>query len=142
MIIEKFLLPLQPFVVKISALASGVSHYDWIADASFFGKFENTEILDADLKVSLTLHNHGVTLDAECDIEGTVTVACDRCLEDLVLPVETSFEESYVPEDDDLDFSQDVYDFVCIALPIQRVHEEGGCNEETIKYLIKEDNNI
>ena len=70
---------MQPFVVKISALASGVSHYDWIADASFFGKFENTEILDADLKVSLTLHNHGVTLDAECDIEGTVTVACDRC---------------------------------------------------------------
>ena len=128
---------MQPFVVKISALASGVSHYDWIADASFFGKFENTEILDADLKVSLTLHNHGVTLDAECDIEGTVTVACDRCLEDLVLPVETSFEESYVPEDDDLDFSQDVYDFVCIALPIQRVHEEGGCNEETIKYLSK-----
>ena len=133
---------MQPFVVKISALASGVSHYDWIADASFFGKFENTEILDADIKVSLTLHNHGVTVDAECEIEGTVTVACDRCLEDLVLPVETSFEESYVPEDDDLDFSQDVYDFVCTALPIQRVHEEGGCNEETIKYLSKEDNNI
>ena len=138
MIIEKFLLPLQPFVVKLNALAAGVSHYNWTADASFFGNFGNPDILDADIKVSLTLHNHGVTVDAECVIEGAVTVQCDRCLEDLEIPVETSFEETYVPEGEDLDFGQDVYDFVCIALPIQRVHEEGGCNEETVKYLSEE----
>ena len=130
---------MQPFIVKLNALASGVSHYDWTADASFFGKFENSEILDADIQVAMTLHNHGVTVDAECEIEGTVTVQCDRCLEDLEIPVETSFEETYVPDGEDLDFSQDVYDFVCIALPLQRVHEDGECNEETIKFISKED---
>lgn len=137
--IEKILLPLQPFIVKLNGLASGVSRYDWKADRSFFANFENSEILDADIRVSLILHNHGVTVDAECDIEGTVTVQCDRCLENLEIPVETSFDESYVLDGEDLDFSQDVYDFVCIALPIQRVHEEGGCNQETVKYLSKEE---
>ena len=134
---------MQPFIVKISALASGVSHYDWTADAQFFVEFGNSDILDASVKVSLTLHNHGVTVDAECELEGTVTVACDRCLEDLVIPVQTSFGESYVPEGDELDFRQDVYDYVCIALPLQRVHEDGQCNDETVKYLsTEEDNNI
>ena len=51
--------------------------------------------------------------------------------------VETSFEESYTPEGDELDLGQDVYDFVCISLPIQRVHPEGECNQETTKYLSK-----
>ncbi|MBQ6244722.1 MAG: DUF177 domain-containing protein [Bacteroidales bacterium] len=80
---------------------------------------------------------HGLTAEAACAIAGSVTVACDRCLEDLVIPVETSFEESYTPESDELDLRQDVYDFVCISLPLQRVHPEGECNQETTKYLSK-----
>ena len=127
---------MQPFIVKLDALASGTSRYDWHADAEFFAIFGNSEILDADLDISLVLRNHGITVDASCEVEGHVTVACDRCLEDLELPVETSFEESYVL-DDDLDFSQDIYDYVCTSLPLQRVHPEGECNQETVKYLSK-----
>ena len=105
--------------------------------------FGNPDILDADLEVEVTIHNHGVTVDVECDINGSVTVPCDRCLEDLEIPVETGFEESYVPEGDELDLSQDVYDYVCIALPLQKVHPEGQCNPDTIKYLsTEEENNI
>jgi uncharacterized metal-binding protein YceD (DUF177 family) len=51
--------------------------------------------------------------------------------------VETSFEEQYTPEDDELDLSQDVYDYVCTSLPLQRMHPEGECNQETTKYLSK-----
>ena len=68
-------------------------------------------------------------------ISGSVTVACDRCLEDLELPVVTSFEESYVPDGAELDLSQDVYDYVCISLPLKRVHPDQGCNQETVGYL-------
>ena len=128
---------MQPFIVNLIGLASGESLYEWHADAEFFGIFGNSEILDADLDIELVVNNHGVTIDAECWIDGTVTVACDRCLEDLVIPVSTEFEDSYVSEDDELDFSQDIYDYVCTSLPIQRVHEEGDCNEETVKFLSK-----
>ena len=137
MLIAKKLLTLQPFVVQLTSLAPGTNHLKWHAGAEFFESFGNSEILDADLEVTADVRNHGLTADAACAIAGTVTVACDRCLEDLVLPVETSFEESYTPEGDELDLGQDVYDFVCISLPIQRVHPEGECNQETTKYLSK-----
>ena len=128
---------MQPFTVKIDALAPGTSCYDWHADAEFFGIFGNEEILDADVDVRLTLHNHGVTVDAECSLGGRVTVACDRCLENLDIPVDVCFEENYVLGDDDLDLSQDIYDYVCTSLPLQRVHPDGECNAETVKYLSK-----
>ena len=128
---------MQPFVVKLTSLPPGTSRFTWHAGAEFFEIFGNTEILDADLEVTGSVRNHGLTVDAACEIAGSVTVACDRCLEDLVIPVETSFEETYSPEGDELDLGQDVYDFVCISLPLQRVHPDGECNQETTKYLSK-----
>ena len=109
----------------------------WKAGREFFEGFGNSDILDAGVDVQAVLHNHGVTVDVECSIEGFVTVPCDRCLDDLRLSVQTSFEDVYTPDSDELDLSQDVYDYICTSLPLQRVHPEGGCNPETIKYLSK-----
>ena len=109
----------------------------WHAGAEFFETFGNVEILDADLEVTADVISRGLTVDAACTIAGSVTVACDRCLEDLVIPVEVSFEETYTPEGGELDLSQDVFDYVCTSLPLQRVHPEGECNQETTKYLSK-----
>jgi uncharacterized metal-binding protein YceD (DUF177 family) len=33
------------------------------------------------------------------------------------------------------DLSQAVYDYVCLSLPIQRVHPEGECNPDTVRFL-------
>lgn len=137
MIYSKNLLTLQPFVVNLNELGRGVSQLSQSAEKEFFEGFGNQEILDADIKVEAKINNRGVSVDVEADIEGTVTVLCDRCLEKLDIPVETGFEETYTPEGAELDFSQEVYDFVCIALPLQRVHEDGKCNPETTKYLSK-----
>ena len=128
---------MQPFVVNLNVLGSGVSEKNWRVGPEFFELFGNFEILDADLEVYAELNNHGLTVDAYCEIDGTVTVACDRCLDDLVIEIETSFEETYTPDSDELDISQEVYDFVLTALPLQRVHPEGECNEETTRFLSK-----
>ncbi|MBR3076078.1 MAG: DUF177 domain-containing protein [Bacteroidales bacterium] len=118
-------------------MASGKTELNWKAGREFFELFGNSDILDADLDVVVTLRNHGITIDVECSIDGWVTVPCDRCLDDLRLAVKTGFEDVYTPESDELDLSQDVYDYVCISLPLQRVHPEGECNPETIKFLSK-----
>ena len=128
---------MQPFIVKLNGLASGRTVFNWKADVKFFEQFDNTDILAADLDVTAKVVNHGVTVDVECSVEGKVTVPCDRCLDDLELDVETSFSEVYTPEDSSLDLSQDIYDYVCTALPLQRVHPEGECNPVTIKFLSK-----
>jgi len=118
-------------------LSSKVTEFDRPIGKEFFESFGNPDILDAALTVAADIVRHGVTVDVECSISGTVTVPCDRCLEPLEIPVDTDFSETYAPEGDELDFNQDVYDFVCIALPMQRVHPEGSCNQETIKFLSK-----
>ena len=134
---SKFLLTLQPFVVNLNELGRGVSSLGQSAGKEFFESFGNQEILDADIKVEATVNNRGVSVDVDAQIDGSVTVLCDRCLEPLVIPVETDFQETYAPEGAELDFSQEVYDFICISLPLQRVHEDGQCNPDTTKFLSK-----
>ena len=103
----------------------------------------------------------GRFIGLDLDIEGSVTVTCDRCLGDLVLPVsvhprfsvkfgqepasaegapaEGDREIVFLPETDtEMDLSQLVYDYVCISLPMSRVHPEGECDPDTVKYLMTE----
>ena len=144
------------FIIPLNGLASGESRFSWHAGKEFFEAFENAEILDADLDASVFVEKSGRYLGVDCEIDGTVTVACDRCLEDLEMPVtadvllsvkygdEESSEDHqegereivFVPEGEaELDLSQIIYDYVCLSLPMQRHHEEGGCNPEVIKHL-------
>ena len=141
------------FVIGLDGLKAGRSHFTWHADGKFFGDFENSEILDADLDVDAEVEKTGASILVDSRVKGTVTVACDRCLADLVLPVETGFRlkvrfgeggeaeedgrEEIVVEDREsgIDLGQVVYDYVYMSLPIQRVHPEGECDPETVKYL-------
>ena len=153
---------MQPLklIIPLNGLAQGVTEFSWRIDKEFFVSFENTEIIGADLDVNVRAQKSGRYIGIDCDIDGDVTVPCDRCLEDLHLPVHTTALQSikfgaepagdnvqegereivFLPDTDtDLDLSQTVYDYVCVALPLQRVHEEGECNPETVKYLKSED---
>lgn len=137
MIIEKFLLNLQPFVVDLSSIGAGAKAFSAIADKQFFDKFENAEILDAHVEVNYSIQNKGTSVDVTCYMVGEVTVPCDLCLEPVTIPVDTEFTENYIPEGNELDLSQDVYDYIITALPLRRVHPAGECNEETTKYISK-----
>ena len=152
---------MQPFIVPLSGLPSGRTGFRWHAGGQFFSGFDNSEILDADLLVGVGVDKSGRYVGVDLDIEGTVVVACDRCLGDLEIPVSVhpSFSVKFgegagepagaeeggrevivLPETDtDLDLSQTISDYVCISLPISRVHPEGECDPETVKYLNRQD---
>ena len=144
------------FIIPLNGLAAGENRFSWHAGEDFFEAFGNTEILDADIDVSVVVDKSGRYVGVDCEIDGYLTVACDRCLEDLRMPVSTDVmlsvkfgdEESseehqegereivFVPEGDaEMDMSQIIYDYVCLALPMQRHHEDGGCNPEALRYL-------
>ena len=111
--------------------------------------------------VDVVVDKSGRYVGVDLGIEGTVVVVCDRCLGDLELPVsvhpsfsikygEASEEQSsateggreilILPETDaDLDLTQIIYDYVCTSLPLSRVHPEGECDPETVKYLHSDD---
>ena len=40
----------------------------------------------------------------------------------------------FIPETDaEMDMSQIIYDYVCLSLPMQRIHDEGECDPEVMK---------
>lgn len=148
----------EGFIVPLNGLAQGRTGFRWCVGEEFFNHFENSDIIDADLEVDVQVRKSDGKITVDCEIEGAVTVICDRCLEDLTLPVETDFGlrvKFGEPDEEDteggreivcldgagtaFDLSQAIYDYVCLSLPVQRVHEEGGCNPETLKYLNSED---
>ena len=139
--------------------AQGRTEFFRSVGKEFFERFENSEILDAGLDVKVVVEKSGRFIGVDCEIDGDVTVTCDRCLGDLRLPVSTGFALSIKfgdPDsageaegdreivvlpvtDTDLDLSQTVYDYICLSLPVQRVHEEGECDPETVRFLSSED---
>ena len=129
---------MQPFIVNLNGLTRGSGKLSEVATMEFFESFGNQDIIDADVKVEADIFSHGQSVDVKASLNGTVTVRCDRCWDPLVLPVDCFFDEHYVPKENELDISQDVYDYICTSLPLKRVHEDGLCNEETIKYLNEE----
>ena len=150
------------FVIPLNGWARGRSGFRFVPGKEFFRKFGNEEILDAALQVNATVDKSAAYIWVDLEIEGSVTVACDRCLEDLVLPVSASaslsvkFGGDPSGEDGDgaldggreilclgageslLELDQVVYDYVCVSLPMVRIHPEGGCNPETTRFLSPE----
>ena len=146
--------------IPLNGWAAGEREFRYHADTEFFQQFDNTEILDADVDVTAWVSKSGRRIDVDLSLNGRVTVPCDRCLEDVDLPVEISprFSVRYgeaVPASEeagegerevllldtsqaDLDLSQVIYDYVCISLPIQRVHADGECNPDTVRFLCQE----
>lgn len=132
---SKYLLTLQPFVINLTALGNGTHQFECVVGKEFFEGFGNQDVVDADIKVNAVIVVKSMSAHVQAEISGSVSVPCDRCLDAVKLDVETSFGQDYEPEGAELDFSQEVYDYVCLSLPLKRVHEAGECNPEALKYL-------
>ena len=132
--------------------ASRRAEFRWKADTEFFQQFDNQDILSADIGIDGVAVKTGHSIDVDLDVRGRVKVRCDRCLGDLVLPVETKALLSIRTEGEDatdgerdvivpegsaaeVDLRQVIYDYVCLSLPLQKVHPEGECDPDTVKFL-------
>ncbi len=140
------------YLIPIKGLSIGKHEYSFSIDYAFFKEFGESPIGEASLNIEMQLFKESSLIKVECEIFGTVVVECDRCLEDLTLSVNTtaglivkfvrSEEEEendevmiLEPTEADLDLRQFFYDYVCLSLPLQRVHPQGGCNKLMIDKL-------
>lgn len=128
-------------VIELNGWAAGKREFHFKAETEFFQAFDNQDILEADVNVDVSVEKKGShKVEASLKLSGNVTVPCDRCLERLILSLDSAPEEVFYPESagDSWDISQEVYDYVCLALPLQRVHPEGKCNPDTVRFLGQE----
>lgn len=122
----------------------------------FFTKLEQDEIKGGRVNLQAHVcHSAGDIYTVTVKLEGEVTVQCDRCLDDLSLPVKVNerlFIKFGIPakgDNDDMlyaengqleyDLSWPVYELIETSLPLQRAHSHGECNPDMLRYIHQED---
>ncbi len=119
----------------------------------FFKELETQEITGGTLTSQLEIRQSSGNYLFCFQTKGTVSVICDRCLDDMILPVDTTnhLTAKFGPEASDegdevvtvseedgiIDVSWYIYEFIMLSLPIQRIHEAGKCDEQMISQLGK-----
>lgn len=141
-------------IVQFSGLKSGRYEYGYVLDNTFFERYENEELRDGKVIFHVILERRERMLLFTFTFEGTVKSICDRCLGEIEVPVKgeetlcvkfSDTEESddenvvFLPENAyQIDLAQWMYEYVAVSMPMQRLHPEGQCDEEMLKYISEE----
>lgn len=144
------------YLIPIGGLKEGYRSFEFEIDNSFFGLFEESEIKEGKLTAVVETVKSPSLIEMLIRISGTVRIGCDRCLEmfDEVLNCENRLVVKFGntadvadPEiiilpygENELDMKQFFYEFIHLALPIQRIHPDdengnSGCNPEMLSKL-------
>lgn len=145
------------FSIPFRSLKEGKHLYEFEINDAFLNEFENEELENADLSVSLELEKKTNLIILTFGISGMIDVQCDRCLDFFSIPVEYSgklyvkfgYEEVdnpeiivLHPETDVIELKQIIYELIILNIPIRNIHPENEhgestCNAEMIKILEK-----
>jgi uncharacterized metal-binding protein YceD (DUF177 family) len=144
--------------IAFKGLSQGKHIFEYEIDSNFLSGFEGEVVDNGKVNVRITLEKQSSMLILWFDIDGTVTVQCDRCLEMFDLPIHSQEkifvkfgEKEYVDGDDviwvsvndyQLNVAQLIYEFICLAVPIKKVHPDGEDGKSTCDPLMIEKLNI
>lgn len=142
----------REFIIPFVGLKIGFHDFSFEVRDSFFEALDYSIIEKGNVKVDLKLEKKETMLIGEFLIDGKVLTACDRCSDEVEVPVKGNFRLIYKfgeedsedetlivlpPDSYELDFSQNIYELITVSLPTRLVHQVGECNEEMIALLEK-----
>ena len=134
---------LEQFKIDLKNQKDEVRTLDFDLDNLFFAALDGSEVKQGALHVSVSIRKTIGFYELLFHTEGTVTVTCDRCLDDMSQPIEAEnrlvakLGAAYSEEDDVITVSEDegildiswlIYEFIVLAIPIKHVHAPGKCN--------------
>ncbi len=129
---------------------NGSHHFEFEIDAELFDSFEEDEIKEADVLASVDMNRVGSETELLIKLSGNVTVECDRCLDDLVIPIEfeggakafyegteTENEETdiifFSPENETLVLDEYIRESILLCMPTQKIHQNiSECNPQML----------
>jgi uncharacterized metal-binding protein YceD (DUF177 family) len=147
---------LRKYRIDFQGLSEGVHEFIFDVDNTFFESISYSDIKEGTLTTKVVLTKKTQLLELEFNIEGFVNIICDRCLDDLKMPVEfdgqlfVRFSETeqentdevmYLsPDDHEVDLAHYIYESIRLSLPLKCVHpdDENGnstCNPEMLKKI-------
>lgn len=147
----------RDYVVSFGSLSSGEHEFEFQVKEDFFQRFENSVIEKGEVDVLVVVEKKDNMILFDFTMEGTITVPCDRCLEDIDLDIEgyneliakvgeenEELSENVIvlsSKEYEIDLAQYIYEFITLMVPMRNVHEEDddnkGCDPEVLKELEK-----
>ena len=141
------------YKVDLKSMQQDIEKYEYLLDNQFFTNIGGEDIQKGKVITKLTVSKKAGVFDLSFTFNGTVVVPCDRCLDDMDLPVETTahlvvkFGKDYSEESDEIvvipeaegiiNLAWFLYEFVALAVPIKHVHAPGKCNKQMTSKLKK-----
>ena len=141
------------YKVDLKNLSPGVHEFEYILENKFFVDIDGDEVQKGKVKVNLTVKRSSMVFDMNFQLEGIVYVPCDRCLDDMELPVSTQnklvvkFGKEYaeeseeiviIPEEEgEINLAWFIYEFIALAIPMKHIHAPGKCNKAMSSKLKK-----
>jgi len=132
------------FKIPLKSLSIGDHTYDYTLDSEYFKNIDSQEVQKGNVQVNVLVRNNGNSYELTFELEGMIKVPCDRCLDDMDLPIVHSgklivkFGTEYAEEGDDIIIIPEVegeiniawflYEFVALSIPIKHIHAPGKCN--------------
>lgn len=144
------------YTIPINDLKDGKHQYGFDVADEFFETFPESEVKKCSIHVDVELIKRGTNIEVFFDLNGKVTVVCDRCLDEFEMPIENEghlfFEQSDEPgevsdelimisrSESRLDLKQYIYEFISLAIPAQKYHPEdengnSACDPEMLRRL-------
>ena len=141
------------YKVELKNLSPGVHEYEYFLENKFFVDIDGDEVQKGKVKVNLTVKRTSMVFDMNFQLEGIVYVPCDRCLDDMELPVSTQnklvvkFGKEYaeeseeiviIPEEEgEINLAWFIYEFIALAIRMKHIHAPGKCNKAMSSKLKK-----
>lgn len=139
--------------IDLKNLSPGKHEYSYFLDNKFFIDIDGTEVQKGRVKVDLTVKSSNTIFEMTFKIEGVAIVPCDRCLDDMEIPIETQnrlvvkLGDTYAEESDEIvvipyeegaiNLAWFIYEFIALAIPMKHVHAPGKCNKSMSSKLKK-----
>ena len=141
------------YKVELKNLSPGVHEYEYFLENKFFVDIDGDEVQKGKVKVNLTVKRTSMVFDMNFQLEGIVYVPCDRCLDDMELPVSTQnklvvkFGKEYAEESEEIVIIPEeegeinlvwfIYECIALAIPMKHIHAPGKCNKAMSSKLKK-----
>ena len=139
--------------VDLKNLTPGIHEFEYLLENKFFVDIDGDQVQKGKVKVNLTVKRSSMMFEMNFQIEGVVMVPCDRCLDDMEIPIDThnrlvvKFGKEYAEESDEvvvipedegaINLAWFLYEFIALAIPMKHVHAPGKCNKAVTSKLSK-----
>ena len=147
---------LSKYSINLKAISPDSEGYSWTLDDAFFQSLDQELISQGSVDVALRVEKTSGAYELQFQVDGEVTVPCDRCLDPMQQPIHGShllravLGESFsddgdlitVPEAEGIiDLAWNIYEIVALNIPTSHVHPEGQCNTDMAQRLAEHTGN-